>query len=143
MEISPARQQLIGVTWGRADTRRLDLALRVPGKVEVDETQVADVTLRYPAFVEKLYVSRTGESVRQGEPLLVLYSPELMAAEQDYLVAKRGGETSLVGAAEERLRLWGVSGEQLRVRERRDRRHPKAIAMTREHAQRRRAHRAG
>jgi Cu(I)/Ag(I) efflux system membrane fusion protein len=115
MDISPSRQQLIGVTWGRAEKRSLTLTLRLPGKVEVDETQVADVTLRYPAFVEKLYVSQTGQSVRQGEPLLTLYSPELLAAEQDYLVAKNGGETGLVAAAEERLKLWGVSGEQLRA----------------------------
>jgi len=115
MDISPARQQLIGVTWGRAEKRPLTLTLRLPGRVDVDETNVADVTLRYPAFVEKLYVSRTGQSVRQGQPLLTLYSPDLLAAEQDYLVAKRGGEASLIAAAGERLRLWGISGEELRA----------------------------
>jgi membrane fusion protein, copper/silver efflux system len=115
MDVSTSRQQLIGVTWGRTEKRALTLTLRLPGKVDIDETQVADVTLRYPAFVEKLYVSKTGQSVRQGEPLLTLYSPELLAAEQDYLVAKGGGETGLIGAAEERLKLWGVSGEQLRA----------------------------
>jgi len=60
-------------------------------------------------------VSRTGQSVRQGQPLLTLYSPDLLAAEQDYLVAKRGGEASLIAAAGERLRLWGISGEELRA----------------------------
>jgi Cu(I)/Ag(I) efflux system membrane fusion protein len=115
IDISPSRQQLIGVTWGRAERRPLALHLRVPGKVEVDETRLADVTLRYAAFVEKLHVSQVGESVRQGEPLLTLYSPELFGAEQDFLVAKRGGNAQLVAAAEERLRLWGLTAEQLRT----------------------------
>jgi len=114
MEISPARQQLIGVTWGRVERRAMTLELRVPGRVEVDETQVADVTLRYPAFVEKLHVSRTGQRVHQGEPLLTLYSPELFGAEQDYLIASRGGNSPLLAAAVERLTLWGFTAEQLK-----------------------------
>jgi membrane fusion protein, copper/silver efflux system len=114
IDVSPARQQLIGVTWGRAERRPITLRLRVPGKVEVDETRLADVTLRYAAFVEKLHVSQVGQSVRQGEPLLTLYSPELFGAEQDFLVASRGGSAQLVAAAEERLRLWGLTAEQLR-----------------------------
>ncbi len=114
LEISPARQQLIGVTWGRVERRAMTLELRVPGKVEVDETQVADVTLRYPAFVEKLHVSRTGQRVHQGEPLLTLYSPELFGAEQDYLIASHGGNSPLLAAAVERLTLWGFTAEQLK-----------------------------
>ena len=115
IDVSPSRQQLIGVSWGRAERRPMTLRLRVPGKVEVDETRVADVTLKYAAFVEKLHVSQVGQSVRQGEPLLTLYSPELFGAEQDFLVASRGGNAQLVAAAEERLRLWGLTAEQLRT----------------------------
>jgi membrane fusion protein, copper/silver efflux system len=115
IDVSPARQQLIGVTWGRAERRSLTSNLRVPGKVEVDETRLTDVTLRYPAFVERLHVSQLGQTVRQGEPLLTLYSPELFAAEQDFLVARHGGDAQLVAAAEERLRLWGLTPEQLRA----------------------------
>ena len=115
IDVSPARQQLIGVTWGRVEQRSMPLELRVPGKVEVDETRLSDVTLRYPAFVEKLHVNQVGETVRQGEPLLTLYSPELFGAEQDFLVANRGGNAQLLAAAEERLKLWGLSAEQLRA----------------------------
>jgi membrane fusion protein, copper/silver efflux system len=115
LDVSPARQQLIGVTWGRVERRPIPLQLRVPGRVEVDETRLADVTLRYPAFVEKLHVGQVGQTVRQGEPLLTLYSPELFGAEQDFLVASRGGNAQLLAAAEERLRLWGLSAEQLRA----------------------------
>ncbi|HMK73815.1 MAG TPA: efflux RND transporter periplasmic adaptor subunit, partial [Myxococcaceae bacterium] len=115
LDISPARQQLIGVTWGKAERRALAIALRLPARVEVDETRLADVTLKYPAFVERLAVDQTGQVVQKGQPLLTLYSPELLAAEQDYLVARQTADPSLTAAAEERLRLWDLSAEQLRA----------------------------
>jgi len=115
LDISPARQQLIGVTWGKAERRPLALTLRLPARVEVDETRLQDITLKYPAFVERLSVDQTGQVVQKGQPLLTLYSPELLAAEQDYLVARQTADPSLVAAAEERLRLWDLSAEQLRA----------------------------
>jgi Cu(I)/Ag(I) efflux system membrane fusion protein len=87
--------------------------------VDVDETQIADVVLKYDAYVEKLYVSRTGQPVKAGEPLLTLYSPDLYAAEQDLLVARRSAEgrvpgaEQLLSAAQERLRLWNLSDAQI------------------------------
>src|SRR5262249_38087410 len=87
LEMSPERQQLIGVVFAKVERRPLSLSLRAHGRVEVDETQVADVVLKYDAYVEKLHVNQTGQPVKAGEPLLVLYSPDLLASEQDYLVA--------------------------------------------------------
>jgi Cu(I)/Ag(I) efflux system membrane fusion protein len=119
LEVSPRRQQLIGVVWGTVERRPLTLSLRAPGRVDVDETQVADVVLKYDAYVEKLYVSRTGQPVKAGEPLLTLYSPDLYAAEQDLLVARRSaeghvpGSDQLLAAARERLRLWNLSDAQM------------------------------
>ena len=117
LEMSPQRQQLIGVVFARVERRPLSLSLRAHGRVEVDETQVADVVLKYDAYVEKLFVNQTGQPVKAAEPLLVLYSPDLLASEQDYLVAIRSqgvpGREQLVSAAEERLRLWGLSNEQI------------------------------
>jgi membrane fusion protein, copper/silver efflux system len=117
LEVSRERQQLIGVVFARVERRPLSLSLRASGRVQVDETQVADVVLKYDAYVEKLFVDQTGQSVRAGQPLLVLYSPDLLASEQDYLVAigSRGvpGSEQLVRAAEERLRLWGLSDAQI------------------------------
>ena len=117
LEMSPERQQLIGVVFAKVERRPLSLSLRAHGRVEVDETQVADVVLKYDAYVEKLLVNQTGQPVKAGEPLLVLYSPDLLASEQDYLVAVRSqgvpGRDQLVGAAEERLRLWGFSNQQI------------------------------
>jgi len=117
LEVSPARQQLIGVVFAKVERRPLALSLRAHGRVEVDETQVADVVLKYDAYVEKLFVNQTGQPVKAGQPLLALYSPDLLASERDYLVAIRSqgvpGREELIRASEERLRLWGLSTEQL------------------------------
>ncbi len=117
LEMTPERQQLIGVVFAKVERRPLSLSLRAHGRVEVDETQVADVVLKYDAYVEKLFVSQTGQPVKAGQPLLVLYSPDLLASEQDYLVALHSqgvpGREQLIRAAEERLRLWGISSEQM------------------------------
>jgi Cu(I)/Ag(I) efflux system membrane fusion protein len=113
LEIAPERQQLIGVVYAKVDRRPLSLSLRASGRVEVDETQVHDVVLKYDAYVEKLLVDQTGQRVKAGQPLLVLYSPELLSSERDYLVAVKSGALAgsqqLVRAAEERLKLWGLS----------------------------------
>ena len=117
LEMTPERQQLIGVVFAKVERRPLSLSLRASGRVQVDETQVADVVLKYDAYVEKLFVDQTGQSVKAGQPLLVLYSPDLLASEQDYLVAIRSqgvpGNEQLIRASEERLRLWGLSDSQV------------------------------
>jgi Cu(I)/Ag(I) efflux system membrane fusion protein len=115
-EVAPERQQLIGVVFAKVERRTLSLSLRASGRVEVDETQMHDVVLKYDAYVEKLLVDQTGQRVRAGQPLLVLYSPELLSSERDYLVAAMNGAMAgseqLVRAAEERLKLWGFSASQ-------------------------------
>jgi Cu(I)/Ag(I) efflux system membrane fusion protein len=116
IEIAPGRQQLIGVVFAKVERRPLSLSLRASGRVEVDETQVHDVVLKYDAYVEKLLVDQTGQHVKAGQPLLVLYSPELLSSERDYLVAVKSGALAgseqLVRAAEERLKLWGLTNAQ-------------------------------
>ena len=117
IEVAPQRQQLIGVVFAKVERRPLSLSLRASGRVEVDETQVHDVVLKYDAYVEKLLVDQTGQHVTAGQPLLVLYSPDLLSSERDYLVAVRSGALAgseqLVRAAEERLKLWGLSSAQI------------------------------
>jgi Cu(I)/Ag(I) efflux system membrane fusion protein len=115
MEVSPYRQQLVGVRFAKVEERDLTRSIRGFGQVEVDERQLADVTLRYEAFVESLAVAETGRTVKAGEPLLTLYSPDLLAAEEEYLAASAGGgsESALRTAAGRRLRLWGLSDADL------------------------------
>jgi Cu(I)/Ag(I) efflux system membrane fusion protein len=103
--------------FAKVERRPLGLSLRASGRVQVDETQVHDVVLKYDAYVEKLFVDQTGQHVAAGQPLLVLYSPELLSSERDYLVAVKSGALAggeqLVRAAGERLRLWGLSSAQI------------------------------
>jgi len=115
VEIPPERRQLIGLTFAPVERRPLAIELRAAGRVEVDERKLADVTLKYDAYVKELLVAETGRSVRAGEPLLRLYSPDLFSAEEDLLQAGGApGSNGLVqSAARRRLRLWDLSDAQI------------------------------
>lgn len=117
LELSPYRQQLLGVRFATADERELSRSIRGFGRVDVDERQLADVTLKYEAYIESLSVAETGRAVRRGEPLLTLYSPDLLAAEEEFLQSARpatdDGANPLQAAAARRLRLWGLDDSDL------------------------------
>jgi len=122
IEVSPERQQLIGVTFEAVEERRLAITVRAPGRVAVDERKLADVTLKYEAYVERLFVGETGKAVKEGQPLLRLYSPDLLAAEEELLTARKSGAApEIVSAAERRLTYWGLTREQIAGLERQGR----------------------
>ncbi|MES1205917.1 MAG: efflux RND transporter periplasmic adaptor subunit [Pseudomonadota bacterium] len=114
--VSPARQQLIGVTFGTVERRPLATTLRAAGRVEVDERNLAEVTLKYEAFVQKLLVAENGKAVRRGQPLAVLYSPDLLSAQEELLAASRSGAAgALANGLERRLAYWDFSPAQLQA----------------------------
>jgi Cu(I)/Ag(I) efflux system membrane fusion protein len=116
IEVSLERQQLIGVTFGTVERRPLAITLRAAGRVEVDERNQADVTLKYEAYVQKLYVGETGKTVRRGQRLATVYSADLLSAEEEYLVARRSGVSAqLSGSLDRRLALWDLSPEQIQA----------------------------
>ena len=123
LDLTPERLQLIGVTFATVEPRPLAVAMRAAGHVEVDERNLIDVNLKYEAYVRKLYVGETGARVKKGEPLLTLYSPELLAAEEELLQVRRSAHEAagaeLVRAATRRLRLWDLSLAQLAALEER------------------------
>lgn len=116
-----------GVTFGTADVRTLEDRIRTTGVVNFDETRIAQVTPKFGGFVEQLYIAFTGQPVRRGQPLLEIYSPELVAAQEELLVARRlertmdesavpgvpAGSSNLLAAATRRLRLWDISEAQI------------------------------
>lgn len=109
-----------GVTFDTAALRTLTPVARATGVVVVNETELAQVTPRFAGFVERLYVSATGQAVRRGQPLMDIYSPELVAAQQELLIASRlsgsgvaGGSTDLAAAARQRLRFLEISDAQI------------------------------
>ena len=127
VQIDPKKQQLIGVVTTPVERRRLERVVRTVGRVTVDESRLSEVHTKVEGWVEKLYASETGKLVRKGQPLLTIYSPELVSTQQEYLVALRSRDRlakspfpevkesgrSLLAAARERLRLWDISEQDI------------------------------
>ena len=112
VSLPPARQQLIGVKLAKAELRPLSGGIRTVGVVTTDERRVAQIHMKFDGFIETLYVNFTGQAVRRGDPLLSVYSPDLLATEQELILAERMhsdiGKT-LAEAARNRLLLWDMS----------------------------------
>ena len=87
ISLSPERQQAIGIRLGTAELRALTQTIRTVGRVTLDETLLYQVRTKFEGYVEDLFVDYTGKTVRKGEPLLSIYSPELLATQQEYLLA--------------------------------------------------------
>jgi Cu(I)/Ag(I) efflux system membrane fusion protein len=126
--IDPQRQQLIGLRTAPVEEGQVGGSWRTVGRVAVDETRVHHVALKFSGFIEQVFVDYVGKAVRAGEPLFSIYSPDVVSAEEEYLLAVRTrdalGATSaqagvdLVAAARERLRLWDVPESEIRRLER-------------------------
>jgi multidrug efflux pump subunit AcrA (membrane-fusion protein) len=125
--LSPERRQILGIRSEPVTRRHLDRTLRTVGRVAIDERRLHHVHTKYEAYVEKLYVNFTGQMVQRGEHLAALYSPELVATQQEYLLAYRAqqrlgqsgiesvakGGIDLLEAARQRLLFWDVSPEDI------------------------------
>lgn len=81
------RRQLIGVRIGSVERQRVEQSLRAVGRVDYDERLRSAVNLKVGGWIEELFVESTGETVRRGDPLFALYSPELVEAQRNYLLA--------------------------------------------------------
>jgi len=126
--ISPARQQLIGVRTAVVQPRELATTLRTVGTLAYDETRVAQIHTKISGWVEKVYVDYIGKDVRRDEPLLTVYSPELVSTQTEYLLAlknkaqldkspvsaTRAAAESLLAAARDRLKLWDIPEEHIK-----------------------------
>jgi len=126
VHLTASQERALGVVYQTVGSRPLERTIRTVGRVVAAEDRVADVTLKVDGFVEKLYVGTTGESVRRGQPLLTLYSPELVAAQEELLTAGRlasrvdetageawRGAQAMLEAARRRLSYWDVSEDQI------------------------------
>ena len=124
--LSPDKVQLIGVRTAVASLQAVGKQIRTVGKVEVDETRLVFVNTKISGWVKKLYVNFTGDRVVKGQPLFSLYSPELVTAQEEYLLALRSRSTvsggipevqasqqSLVESAKQRLLLWDITPDQI------------------------------
>ena len=94
VKISAERQQLIGVKTATLKIQPIHKVVKAAGRVDYAEPNISLVTLKFEGWIEKLMVNSTGRLVRRGEPLLEIYSPDLVAAQQEFLLALRAKDIS-------------------------------------------------
>ncbi len=117
VKIDPARQQLIGLVTAEAAQGPIGGALRTTGRVAVDETRVHRVNVKFGGFVEHVQADFVGQLVRRGEPLFSIYSPELLAAQEDccWPCSTQKDLASAPGAGRRRRRPGGLGAAQARA----------------------------
>jgi Cu(I)/Ag(I) efflux system membrane fusion protein len=94
--------------------RKMSREIRVVGKVQYNETALANITSRVEGYVERLFVDYTGIEVQSGDHLVEIYSPDLLVAQQELLIALEGRRNpSLIESAKHKLLLWGLTQEQV------------------------------
>jgi RND family efflux transporter MFP subunit len=103
----------LGITFARAAGRPVRPFVRAVGVLKYTEPNLVYVNARVNGWVERLYADYVGRPVAQGEPLLALYSPELVSAQEEYLIARRLNDQTLTASARQRLALWDVSADQI------------------------------
>jgi Cu(I)/Ag(I) efflux system membrane fusion protein len=127
IKISPEKQQLIGVRYGEVESGAGVHTFRAVGKVAFDETRIARVHARVEGWIDQVFVDFTGQVVNKGQRLLTLYSPEMLATQQEYLLALKSKDMlknstledavrqsdSLTAASRKRLELWDLSDAQI------------------------------
>ena len=120
--IAPERLQTIGVKFQEAARRPLDKVIRTVGRVEIDERLVGRVNLKFEGWIENLRVSAIGDRVEKDQVLFTIYSPDLVATQEEYLLALQSyrelgkseflevsrGAKDLLEATRRRLRLWDI-----------------------------------
>src|SRR6516225_3118318 len=124
--ISPERIQMLGVRTEAVTRRGMAHIVRAVGTVAADERRIGVVNPKFEGWIEKLLVNTTGQTVRRGEPLLEVYSPDLVLAQREYLVARaasaemahadpvaRDNARAIADAALARLKNWDISADQL------------------------------
>jgi Cu(I)/Ag(I) efflux system membrane fusion protein len=130
--LSAERRQVLGVRSQEIHHARLDRAIRTVGRIAADERRLHHVHTKFEGYVERLFVDFTGAFVRRGDRLLSIYAPDLVATQQEYLLAFRArqrlgespvaaaaqGSADLLEAARQRLLLWDIRSQDIEALER-------------------------
>ncbi|CAB0151851.1 MULTISPECIES: efflux RND transporter periplasmic adaptor subunit [Pseudidiomarina] len=114
VRIDPDVINNLGVTTATVTSSRLNLDIETVGYVQFDENRVLTVSPRVEGWIEKLFVKAVGNSVKAGEPLYSIYSPEMVNAQEELVLASQRGNQVLLDAAEERLRALQVSEPEIK-----------------------------
>jgi Cu(I)/Ag(I) efflux system membrane fusion protein len=127
IQITPEKIQKLGVSTETLAKRTLTRSIRALGSIQIDERRIHAVTPKFEGWISRLYVNAIGQAVKRGQPLLEIYSPELMTAQQEYLIARQGQQALQQGSAQarstaeqltdnalQRLHYWDIAPAQLR-----------------------------
>ncbi|MFO7971984.1 MAG: efflux RND transporter periplasmic adaptor subunit [Desulfobacterales bacterium] len=128
IRIDPVTMQNMGVRLGRVERKPLVKNIRTVGNITYDETKIYTVNTKLNGWIEKLYVNFVGEKVKKGQRLFDIYSPELVTAQEEYLLALqqnktlkgssynsiREGARRLLDASRTRLMYWDISENQIK-----------------------------
>lgn len=127
IQLTPERMQSIGVKTGMVEYKQISDSIRATGTADIDERLLSYVQVRFPGYIRKTFVNATYQYVKKGEPLFTVYSPDLVATQQEYLLALQNqrrlktssvdgvasGAATLSDAAEQRLEQWEVPQSEL------------------------------
>ena len=127
VEISTQKQQLIGVKYGEVERMGGSRTIRAVGKVAFDETRIQHIHTKIEGWIDQVFVDYTGQLVTKGQPLMTIYSPDMLASQRELLLAAKAKDTmknnplpaafdqseSLLQAARRRLELWDLSDTQI------------------------------
>ena len=127
VQLTPERMQSIGVQTGTVEYKQLSDDIRATGTVDINERLVSYVQVRFPGYIRKVFANATYQYVRKGEPLFTIYSPDLVATQQEYLLARENqktmsastvdgvadGAATLSIAAEQRLQQWDIPESEI------------------------------
>lgn len=125
VQLTEQGARTIGVTFATAERRPLARVVRTVGTVEYDETRLSNLNPKIDGWVERLYIDFTGAPVRRGQPMLEIYSPMLVTAQEELILARRlvdraVGERAernaadLLESARRRLAYWDISADVIR-----------------------------
>ena len=128
LKISLDRVQKLGVKTETVTPREFTQTVRAVGTIQVNERLQRTIAPRFEGWIQRLLVATTGEAVRRGQPLMEVYSPDLVIAQQEYVIALKGRESikdageeiqanmkSLAENSLQRLRNWDISEEELQL----------------------------
>jgi RND family efflux transporter MFP subunit len=133
VRIAPERQQQIGIRFATARREPASIEIRAVGKVAADERRIAHVHTKVSGWIDEVFVNFVGQPVKRGQPLFTLYSPDLVATQEEYLLARKAGRElgespveraaqgsrAIAAAARRRLELWDVTPAQIEALEQR------------------------
>ncbi len=110
IRVDPVMVQDMGVRIEKAKIGAISRRVRSIGEIEVAEDQVSVVNLRFSGWIEKIYTDQTGQAVRRGQALFSIYSPELVSAQKEFLIAYNttGKNSQLTRSAAQRVLLWDI-----------------------------------